>query len=114
MAAQVHTKDVTNNQVVELITTGRSATSVCPERRTDGRRTAMTTTTAELPTRDLAPEPGAPSKVTLGSIVRDYVTKVRGGDVGSLPAVLGLIVLVVVFTSLRGETFTNASSTSRT
>ena len=28
----------------------------------------------------------------LGGIVRDYFAKVRGGDVGSLPAVLGLIV----------------------
>ena len=65
----------------------------------------MTTTTA-APNPDLAPEP-EDEKVTLGSIFRDYVTKVRSGDVGSLPAVLGLIVLVIVFTSLRGETFTN-------
>ena len=65
----------------------------------------MTTTTA-APDPDLAPEP-EDEKVTLGSIFRDYVTKVRSGDVGSLPAVLGLVVLVIVFTSLRGETFTN-------
>jgi D-xylose transport system permease protein len=43
----------------------------------------------------------------LAGLARDYLTKIRGGDVGSLPAVLGLVVLVIVFTSLRGETFTN-------
>jgi D-xylose transport system permease protein len=37
-----------------------------------------------------------------------YVAKVRGGDVGSLPAVLGLAVLVIVFSALRPSTFTNA------
>ena len=32
-----------------------------------------------------------------------YLTRVRGGDIGSLPAVTGLIVLCVVFTALRPE-----------
>ena len=45
---------------------------------------------------------------TLGSLARDYVAKLRGGDVGSLPAVLGLVVLVVAFSILRPETFTKA------
>ncbi|HEY7858819.1 MAG TPA: ABC transporter permease [Candidatus Nanopelagicales bacterium] len=44
----------------------------------------------------------------LGRAARDYVTKVRGGDVGALPAVLGLIALIIVFAILRPETFTNA------
>ena len=44
----------------------------------------------------------------LGAAFRDYVAKVRGGDVGALPAVLGLVALVVVFTILRPTTFTNA------
>ena len=38
----------------------------------------------------------------------DYVTKVKGGDVGALPAVAALIVLVIVFTILTGSKFTNA------
>ncbi len=38
----------------------------------------------------------------------DYVARVRGGDVGALPAVLGLVVLTIVFTILRPSTFTNA------
>ena len=52
------------------------------------------------------PPPPAPSG--LGDAVRGYVAKVRGGDVGALPALLGLAVLVVVFASLRPDTFTNA------
>ncbi len=38
----------------------------------------------------------------------DYVTRVKGGDVGSLPAMAGLIVLVIVFSILTGSKFTNA------
>jgi D-xylose transport system permease protein len=38
----------------------------------------------------------------------EYVARVRGGDVGSLPAVLGLVALVLVFAVLRPGTFTNA------
>jgi D-xylose transport system permease protein len=35
----------------------------------------------------------------------NYVEKLRGGELGSLPAVLGLIALVLIFTVLQGETF---------
>jgi D-xylose transport system permease protein len=63
-------------------------------------------TTATDPGTDRAPD--ASSEPGLGDIVRDYVTKVRGGDVGSLPAILGLLVLVAVFSVLRPGTFTNA------
>jgi D-xylose transport system permease protein len=38
----------------------------------------------------------------------DYVTRVKGGDVGALPAMAGLIVLVIVFSILTGSKFTNA------
>ena len=51
---------------------------------------------------------GASPAATLRSVGNDYVAKVRGGDVGSLPAILGLLVLVVVFSVLRPESFTNA------
>ncbi len=44
---------------------------------------------------------------TLGESFRAYVDRLRGGDMGSLPAVLGLVVLFIVFTSLRPETFTS-------
>ena len=38
----------------------------------------------------------------------DYVDRIRGGNLGSLPAVLGLVVLVVLFTVLEGQTFFSA------
>jgi len=44
----------------------------------------------------------------MGSIVAAYVARLRGGDVGSLPALLGLVALVIVFSALRPHTFTNA------
>jgi len=34
-----------------------------------------------------------------------YVDKLRGGDLGSLPAVLGLVAIVLIFTVLQGKTF---------
>jgi D-xylose transport system permease protein len=38
---------------------------------------------------------------SFGTYVRDYLDRVRGGDIGSLPAILGLVVLVVVFSIMR-------------
>jgi D-xylose transport system permease protein len=46
-----------------------------------------------------------PEHPTIQTIARDYITKLRGGDLGSLPAVLGLVVLFLVFTALRPERF---------
>ena len=51
--------------------------------------------------------PPAP-RVTLAEAFSEYVSRVRGGDVGPLPAILGLVVLLIVFSSLRPETFTNS------
>ena len=65
--------------------------------------TATTSPTEEGSAHVPAPEPRA-----LNTAVSDYLAKVRGGDVGSLPAVLGLVVLFVVFSILRPDTFTNA------
>ena len=45
---------------------------------------------------------------SLGDSAKDYVDRVRGGDVGSLPAVLGLVVLAAVFSALRPESFPGA------
>lgn len=52
------------------------------------------------------PEAGDTSGV--GQALRDYFARVRGGDVGSLPAVLGLIVLVALFSILQSSTFFTA------
>jgi D-xylose transport system permease protein len=58
-------------------------------------------------TPDMQEAPATPT-AGLSSAVRDYVAAVRGGDVGALPAVLGLAVLTAVFSFLRPSTFTNA------
>jgi D-xylose transport system permease protein len=63
----------------------------------------MSVSTPTAPPAPETPEADA----SFRGIVSSYVTRVRGGDVGSLPAVLGLVVLVVVFTSLRGNEFFN-------
>jgi D-xylose transport system permease protein len=56
------------------------------------------------PVVDAPESPQAPDLTptqTAGGYVRDYLDKVRGGDIGSLPAILGLVVLVIVFSILR-------------
>lgn len=47
-------------------------------------------------------------RATVRTIVRDYLARIRGGDIGSLPAVLGLLILVVVFSVARPDTFTSS------
>jgi ABC-type xylose transport system permease subunit len=42
---------------------------------------------------------------SVGAIVRGYLDRVRGGDLGALPAVLGIVVLGILFTVLRPDTF---------
>ena len=49
--------------------------------------------------------PAAGDTGGIGQAVRDYWARVRGGDIGSLPAVLGLIALVVLFGALESSTF---------
>ena len=43
---------------------------------------------------------------TIGDSAREYVNRLRGGDMGSLPAILGLIFLFVVFASLNDRFLT--------
>ncbi|MEV6845566.1 ABC transporter permease [Actinoplanes sp. NPDC051411] len=45
-------------------------------------------------------------KPTVQSHIRDYFGRVRGGDLGSLPAVLGLVLLCVIF-GVTTDTFTS-------
>jgi D-xylose transport system permease protein len=63
--------------------------------------------TQSLLTEDVDEVPPAPT-TSLGDAFRDYLSRVRGGDVGPIPAILGLVVLVVIFSALRPETFTNS------
>ncbi|MGF9755356.1 hypothetical protein AAII07_09145 [Microvirga sp. 0TCS3.31] len=43
---------------------------------------------------------------TIGDSARDYANRLRGGDMGSLPAILGLVFLFVVFASLNDKFLT--------
>ena len=43
---------------------------------------------------------------TVADSARDYVNRLRGGDMGSLPAILGLVFLFVVFASLNDRFLT--------
>ena len=45
---------------------------------------------------------------TISQAMRDYFNRVKGGDVGSMPAVLGLVVLVGLFAILKPDTFFTA------
>ncbi|MEU7529620.1 ABC transporter permease [Saccharothrix sp. NPDC042600] len=72
----------------------------------------MTNTTSETSSQDTPPPAaGAISDFGIdttsrstGEAVRDYTARLRGGELGPLPALLGLLVLLVVFSSLD-ETF---------
>ncbi|MGN9810919.1 sugar ABC transporter permease [Micromonospora sp. BQ11] len=64
----------------------------------------MTTTTV----RQEGPASVTPAP-TVGGHVRNYLGRVRGGDLGSLPAVTGLIVLCAVFAIVRPVFFSAAN-----
>ena len=61
------------------------------------------TVTAAAPAPDIEGDDNS-----VGSAVRAYVDRLRGGDVGSLPAVLGFIVLVILFSVMRPDTFASS------
>ena len=42
---------------------------------------------------------------SVSSALQDYGVRLRSGDLGALPAILGLVVLGILFTTLRPETF---------
>ena len=42
---------------------------------------------------------------SVGAAAREYWTRVKGGDMGSLPAIIGVVALVVIFGIMEGETF---------
>ncbi|MEV4274766.1 sugar ABC transporter permease [Actinoplanes xinjiangensis] len=49
-------------------------------------------------------------KPTVNSHFRDYLDRIRGGDLGALPAVLGLALLTLIFGIARPETFFSAGN----
>lgn len=68
----------------------------------------MTATAATAASHGPVDDPQPEDHSSVGAVLRDYVAKLRGGDVGALPAMLGLLVLVAVFSALRPTTFTNS------
>jgi D-xylose transport system permease protein len=52
-------------------------------------------------------QPGAGS---IKEAISEYVDKLRGGDIGSLPAILGLASLIIVFSILQPKNFANAGN----
>src|SRR3954464_403667 len=44
-------------------------------------------------------------EITFGSAANDYWTRVKGGDLGALPAVIGVVVLVVIFGIMEPDAF---------
>src|ERR687894_907848 len=48
---------------------------------------------------------GDRSSDSFGASARAYVDRVRGGDLGALPAILGIVALGLLFFALRPETF---------
>jgi D-xylose transport system permease protein len=65
----------------------------------------MTTTSSDEASVAGSDFTGDQQASTLGGATRAYVDRLRGGDMGALPAVLGLVVLFLVFTILRPDTF---------
>jgi len=62
----------------------------------------MTTTTEPGPS---APEVLHPDRSGIGNMIGEYIAKVRAGDVGALPAVLGFVVLVLFFSAMKPDRF---------
>ena len=62
-----------------------------------------------MSTTDAATQPKATSeRQSVGTVFEEYRNRVRGGEVGALPAAAGAVVLVIVFTIMSGTKFTNA------
>ena len=80
--------------------------------RRHDRRTPTTTPESAAPRRRASPSTSPAA--TLGDAVRAYVNRLRGGDMGALPAVLGLVVLFVVFSLAAADTLPDHATTSPT
>ncbi|GIE79186.1 ABC transporter permease [Actinoplanes philippinensis] len=50
------------------------------------------------------------ARPTMAGHLRDYLARIRGGDLGALPAVLGLVVLTLIFGAARPNSFFSAGN----
>src|SRR4051794_38052378 len=67
----------------------------------------MSTPTAPPAQFDL---PEASDRQGIGKALSDYWARVKAGDTGSLPAMFGIIVLVVIFGISQGDTFLSTTN----
>ena len=56
-----------------------------------------------------AAAPGAPARDTVSAYARRWVTDVKSGDLGSLPIIVGLVVIAIVF-QIQNDRFLTASN----
>ena len=104
MAAQVRAKDVNNTQVIELITAGRSGDIGLRPAGGRGGGGGMSTST-EQPRLAVRDRDRRRARRGLGDAAGAYWNRIKGGDLGSLPAVLGCVVLVIVFGVMEPDSF---------
>jgi ABC-type xylose transport system permease subunit len=67
--------------------------------------TVSATTSSQEPGGAPSGFEGDRSADSFGASARAYVDRLRGGDLGALPAILGIVVLGLLFFALRPETF---------
>src|SRR3954471_21377587 len=67
----------------------------------------MSTPTAPVSQFDL---PEASDREGINKALNDYWVRVKGGDTGSLPATIGIVVLVVIFGISQGDTFLSTNN----
>ena len=106
VAAEVKTTQTDTTQIVELITSGRSGeiglAPPPPTRASRGRHVDQHTRGRRQPGQGAKPGPrrGVSLDVEERSIpeaITGWVRKLRSGDPGALPSVLGLVVLALIF-----------------
>src|SRR4051794_36758634 len=59
-------------------------------------------TASDVPASEFEQEAGTQG---IGAAASEYWERIKGGDLGSLPAIIGTVVLVVIFGILQGDTF---------
>jgi D-xylose transport system permease protein len=66
----------------------------------------MTTHPAPIETSDAAPSTAVPGDERIGEYARRWWAGIKGGELGSLPIVLGLIIIAIVFQSQNSQFLT--------
>ena len=99
--ARFNTKETTQREVVEAITAGKLST--VPGQEDAEVDAAMSAITPPLPT------PAAAPTATLGAYAKRWTENVRGGELGSLPIIVGLLVIAVVF-QVQNDRFLTAGN----